>query len=49
MMLGAAKDTVLTVVADGEDAAAVIEALDYLFKTGFGELEMSGESSGGKL
>ncbi len=37
MMLAAAKGSVLRVIAEGEDASAVIEALEQLVATRFGE------------
>jgi phosphocarrier protein len=37
MMLAAAKGSVLRVIAEGEDAPAVIEALEKLVATHFGE------------
>jgi len=39
MRLGAAKGTVLKVVADGEDAAEAVDAIAALVGDGFGEME----------
>ena len=37
MRLAATKDTVLTIAADGEDAAEAVETLSSLVESGFGE------------
>jgi len=39
MRLAATKGTVLTILADGEDAEQAVEALAKLVEDGFGEME----------